>query len=522
MEYIGLLASMFKKVGFYIIFGVIFCGSISVSSAQNWTPHDYLVELDSIVEPKERHDTHLEPEERHPIFAWNGPHHLEEGLTPKETRVRLNEALQYASEKQRHLVLEHGIYYIDSTIVIPSGSFVDFDGSEFIRTDRVFDMFANQHPIGGDSNIVLRNLVINGNAWEDGLRAAIDSHRFSGLIFTKVTNSFIQNVTVENTINGENRKPPQKSAAGMFFTSGCSDITCSNVNAYNNDRSGIFIYHSDSIRILGSESYGNAGSGITSVNAANCMYYNIVSHHNAYSNVSINGHHSYVENVATSFSKYTGLNVGHSGFNTRSDSSVVIDVEAFGNHYEGVTITNSKDVIIERLDLYGNARNNMRVEKGCDGSSIQHVRMHGFLPDSSGEWKLSTNGFGLRIKGGGNYYLDHIRSYENWLSGIGLFDLTGELNYLGPDIECYNNGMTNVWGSKNRFTSAIHIRDCENVWVDRCKAYSNKESGKITQKFGLILMDTKNVHVTELKSEGNGTQNAVKKLGKNEGVWEEE
>ena len=72
-------------------------------------------------------------------------------------------------------------------------------GKEVIGYD-VFDMLVNQDIIGGNANIVLKNLTIDGNRLndltdpDDDLRPDDNHDRYSGLKFSNVSDSKLMNI----------------------------------------------------------------------------------------------------------------------------------------------------------------------------------------------------------------------------------------------------------------------------------------------------------------------------------------
>ena len=355
------------------------------------------------------------------IYAWEPPYNITEDDAPSVVVSQLQSAINYAASQKKQLILEKGTYTINAQITIPSNSDIDFCGSEFVRqssTTNIFTMFRNNDYTNGNDSIKISNLIINGNRVVDNLNADSATHRFSGLLLYKVSNSKLYRITVTQTINGEVQG--SQVASGILFTNGCDNIDCYELNAYNNDRTGILIYQSSSVRIYGSLTYNNVGSGISSGFAPKCEYNNIVSHDNGYSNISVNGSQSKVNGVVTYNSGYSGLNIGHPAQTTpvsvsvdSSDYTIVDNVESYHNFYEGITISSSDHVILSNLNIYNNKRNNIKIYESSSGIQIQNADIHGYYSNS-----VNNGGQGIFIDGGSGHNLDNINSYDNYGNGI--------------------------------------------------------------------------------------------------------
>lgn len=305
------------------------------------------------------------------------------------------------------LKFQEGVYIIGKTIQLPSDIEIDFNNSTIIRKSGLpaFDMFINANPIKGNDNLVLKNLIIDGNKDADSFVATSVSDRFSGLKLVKVKNSKLDNVTVKRTVNGEDQGDNKelRPAAGIYFVTSFN-IDCNNINGYNNDRTAIFINKSK-VKINGSTTYNNLGSGISSTDADESEYHNVVSYNNGYSNISVNGVRSKVSSVVTYNSKYSGLNIGHDG--VPSDDTVVWNIHSYNNAYEGLTIGGSARVQVNNIEVYGNHRNNIRVFNKSTASKINNV----ISRDSIG-------GAGIKYDSGEGHSLKKANIFNNALNEI--------------------------------------------------------------------------------------------------------
>ena len=483
------------------------------------------------------------------INAWEPPFNLTDELSANEIVTTLQQAIDSAHMENKRLIIEKGNYEINAQITFPSDIYIDFGGAEFKRqSGDVFDMFTNNDQINGNNNIVVHNLVINGNDTNfDYLHRVTESNRFSGLKFTSVVNSELRNITVKNTVNGEvQENNVDTTAGGVLFTKNCENINCYNIDAYNNNGTGILIVRSSKIRIYGSITYDNGGSGISSYIAPRCEYYNLTSYNNGhfndfiwgifncsannpknesnnygcanFSNISVNGDYSKIDGVLTYQATGSGLNIGHSynasnpeSAENNSDFTIVDNVESYGNQLEGVSIFNSDHVIMSNLNVHNNLRNNIRITALSSNIQIQNAVIHGYNRGLNG---ISSGGSGIRIDSGGGHNINNIEAYDNWGAGIYIRNTSSPVS-LGSEVNCYNNGQMNYWGANNPYTSSIHLQDTKQVYINGSKAYSNQNSGEITQKYGIILQNVDDVRVTHPVIYGNGTSNLVLEIGNN-------
>jgi hypothetical protein len=354
-------------------------------------------------------------------------------------------------------------YILDKTVTIPSNIEIDFNGCTFLRKAGTmpFDMLVNSDTVNGNTNIVLKNLLIDGNKDVDSLVASTVSHRFSGLKLVKVTNSKLENITVTRTVNAEDQGDVEanRPAAGIYFVN-CTDIDCKNINGYNNDRTAIFVNKSR-VRIDGSLTYDNLGSGISSKGADESEYHNITSYNNGYSNISVNGLRSKVSNVLTYGSGYSGLNIGHNG--APADDTIVVNVHAYDNIYEGLTIAGSARVQVTGIEVHGNQRNNIRIFDGSTDSKLVNVVS-----------RDSIGGQGILYDSGKGHELISAKVYKNAVSGV-YVNIDVAVNMV--NVDSYNNGQVTSTNSGGIILNTA--KDCVLInvkaWDDQ--ATKTQESG---------------------------------------------
>jgi hypothetical protein len=376
----------------------------------------------------------------------------------------INAKLLDAATNNKWVRFIKNTYEINGSIIIPSNSIIYWRHTTIKRKagSGAFDLIKNLDAVLGNSSILMYNLTIDGNKDVDSLVAETEAHRFSGLRLEKVTASELHNITVTGTVNAEDQAV--NPAAGIWFKD-CTDIDAYNINGYGNDKTAIMLTTSK-VRIFGSYTHDNLGSGISSNAAHGSEYHNIYTHDNGYSNLSVNGLKSIVDNVYSYNSGYSGVNIGHDG--NPSDDSVIGNIISFDNTYEGLTISNSKHVHGNNINLWGNVRNNALFTYICED-----IKMLNFTS------KNSAGGEGLKIDNGKNYYLDNYTLAENYGNGAYIGAAVDNVKF-GDNGEIYNNGQG---ASAN--SAGITFNTATNCEVGRAKIYDNQ--GVKTQESGVWI-----------------------------------
>ena len=313
--------------------------------------------------------------------------YVDPSLSPTDITTEIQEAIDNSVMLNKKLVLDQATYIINSTIWIPSGADIDFGGSTIKRESGmqvemlgpIFDMIVNiNFDTVGNENINLQNLIIDGNSLGNG-NIHNDAHRFSGLKLSRVVNSRLENITVKNTINAEHRYDNTElnntdgtPAGGIYFYK-CDSISCYGLNAYNNNLTGIIIRESKKIKIDGSITKDNQGTGIGTIDADFCEFINITSYNNGFqtsmsgklfSNISINGENCIVKNVTTyDCASGSGLIIGHDGDISNADYTTVDSVESYHNAGDGITVRNSTDVELSRIWSHNNQVSNLHLNQ---------------------------------------------------------------------------------------------------------------------------------------------------------------
>ncbi|TMV52770.1 right-handed parallel beta-helix repeat-containing protein [Paenibacillus mesophilus] len=338
----------------------------------------------------------------------------------------IEEITEAVSHNRKCILKYRKVYEIGTTIEIPSGADIDFNKSVIRRKagSGAFDLLRNANPVGGDANIRLANVTLDGNREADAISPETPGHRFSGLRLERVSRSRLANVTVIGTVNAE---IDLEGASGVYFKY-CSDVDAYGLNGYDNDRTAVLIDRSSRVRILGSETYGNKGSGVSSYWAEECEYHHIVTHHNGYSNLSINGKRSKASNVLTYASGYSGLNVGHENEENRTDDTVIMNVHSYDNTYEGLTVAGSARVQVTNLIVHGNKRNNINLFRNSTETRLTQVVS-----------RQSAGGQGILVQSGHHFV---VSSTITGNAAHGIYVKNGAAVTVGSGVTISNNAQS--------------------------------------------------------------------------------
>ena len=383
-----------------------------------------------------------------------------------------------------------GILEITQPIYVCEGAEIDWNYVCIKRKQGAtpFDMIKSSNPNTGSSNLIMKNLIIDGNKDADNLSPTTPTHRFSGLRLDKVKDFYLENITVTGTVNAENKSSDGFPASGIFFVN--CEGEAHNINGYNNDRTAIFLWNSN-VQIYGGVTHDNKGSGISSDNSDYSGYFNLVSYNNEYSNISINGLYSKASNILTYNSKYSGLNVGHNGY--PSDFSQINNIISYNNAYEGYTIGGSKFVQSNNIETFGNTRHNIRIFDGSSNCKLLNINSH-----------KSGDGFGVFFETGIGHMIDNASVNSNAEMGIYCQENTG-VN-IGNNVECNNNGQKTKTGSGIVLNKVLNA----NIGTVTCCDTQTEQ----TQESGIWCASSRNVIINQPKLKGNKTYD-IRMTGEN-------
>lgn len=361
------------------------------------------------------------------------------GFFPENTSelntLALQKAIDSSSQSKKPLVFNttDRSYFISSTIKIPSDIEIDFNNNTIYRDTKhgVFDMFTNNNHRTGNTNIKLMNLKIHGNKDVDSRNAINYKDRFSGIYLYNVTSTELNKIEVSYTVNGEEQKDGNR--AGIMFEK-CSNITAKNLNGHHNDRTAIYILNS-SVKIYGSYTHNNKGSGISGNNSYNSEYYNIKTHNNGYSQLSING----INNKASFIDAYNGakgysnINIGHNIKSADASGTIISNINSYNSEGWGLTVSGSSNITISDAIIHGNKGKNIYIIDNSNKITILNSKI------------FKGGSTGVYLKSGTGHKIDNSEIYDNGSHGVEVASSASV--YLGPSVKVYNNGKVTASNS---------------------------------------------------------------------------
>jgi len=353
------------------------------------------------------------------------------------------------------------IYYVSHPIQLPSDLTIDFGNCTFRRTSgAIFNILVSTDTTG----LNVSNLVIDGNKDVDKLTAVNSKDRFGGIVLTRVVNSTFKNIQVNNTVNAEDGR-------AAFYLQDCKYIDLINIGGSGNDRSCIYIYRSR-VRLFGSITSNNLGSGITSQQADDCEYYNCITSDFGYSGISINGKRSKAIGLVAYNGRnkgYSGINIGHDEKHNLSDYTVIENIETYNNAGWGVTVVGSKNISVKKLVAKYNRQSNIQIMKNASNVSLANVNSYS-----------SSSGSGLSILSGIGHSVSSSKFHSNAFHGINIEPACG-VDIFG-DVDCYNNGQST--SSTTLFAGIL----CRRVGISKISVSCFDNQIKKTQDFGAWII----------------------------------
>ncbi len=335
-----------------------------------------------------------------------------------DDKVALQAAMTHAASVGVTLRASPGnVFLIGSGLAIPPGLVADFGGATIKRkTGSVYNMLSNN----GGTKIKIQRLTVDGNRQADGRVATNVNDRFGGIVLTSVTDSELRDVTVNNTVNAEDGR------AGVYLNA-CTGVDLYNVGGSGNDRSCVYIENSTKVRLFGSTTANNLGSGVTSQLADDCEYYDVTAVNSGYSGISINGKRSKGRNLRATGTAvgYAGVNIGHDDNNNRADDSIIENIHSYDNAGWGVVVAGSARVQLRGVYTKGNTNHNLQVGYNSSACTLSGLTSTG----SALSGAIFTSGKGHKITSGeifGNAY-------------YGVDVETGCSATISSDVRIYNN-----------------------------------------------------------------------------------
>jgi parallel beta-helix repeat protein len=331
----------------------------------------------------------------------------------------------FTNHEYVNLVGPDKVYLISSTLTVPSNRTILGNGATIRRMtgSGVFDLIQNLDQVGGNTNIAIRNLVVDGNKDADSLVATDPADRFSGISLKLVTGkSEVVGCKVIGTVNNE--------TGGGIYVDTCQDVLVENNEVTGNDRTGVVLFNSLRCTIRGNTCYDNDGSGITGGGNTDCHYTDNKTFNNG------------------------TIGIGYTGLNGTGVRSIITGNTSFGNTGSGITVGDGA-----YDGSYSVVSNNVCYDNTLDGITVSgtpttDVRVTGNLAHSNtrrGIWVgtaatdcvitsntvTENDTIGIFLDTGNNHIVANNKVFNNGQSGI-YIDPMDNVSVLGN--ECFNNG----------------------------------------------------------------------------------
>lgn len=264
-----------------------------------------------------------------------------------------------------------GDYKVSSTLSIPSNTTVYGDGfiSRIFRDTGVsaFDIFE----ILNKAHITLRDFFIDGVTKLD---VSVTANRYCGIRIwanggARPNDIEISGLHIDKTTSAEIQAEGNR---GAILLEDCYDVRIERCKFYDNRATAILVtvaygntaINTERIQIeqcyaIGETAPFDAGypDGFGSFISGNSHQDVLVSgcyvDGFGFSNISMNGPRSTVQNCISKNSNYAGINLGHSTTGENCDDSVVNGNITTSNNYSGIIVTASKNVVVSNNTSFG-------------------------------------------------------------------------------------------------------------------------------------------------------------------------
>ena len=394
-------------------------------------------------------------------------------------------AIQAAIDASEVVEFPKATYAITSTITIPSDRLL-LGKTAIIKRKTgsiAFDMFQNSDQVGGNANIKVRDLFINGNAVADGFSPVNPADRFSGISFINVTgNSEITGCTVVETINNE-------TGAGIYVYD-CSDVLVQNNIGYDNDRTFIYYRNGARNKFIRNICYDNAGSGISGKDCESAEFEGNQTYNNGsagnFSGLNASCLRARVIGNLSYSNTGAGIAIGETSSADGSDAKVIGNICRL-NTLEGIYIENSARVSVIGNQVHDNVRNNIRVRTQAIYCTIMGNTVNG----GSG-----VGASGITLDGG----IGH-KVIGNTVSGAyssGIYIGATALNAVVSENTCFDNCVTSA------ANAGIFLQSATGCIISNNRCYDSAGAGG-TQTTGIQMVGGSSNTVTNNDVSGNKT-----------------
>jgi parallel beta-helix repeat protein len=403
-----------------------------------------------------------------------------------DTGVTPDEALTLALAHADVILGKAGtIYEFEAGVSIPSGKTLLMDGVTFKRKtgSGVYDILKNSDQVGGNTDIVIRGLTIDGNAAANGLDPVNPGDRFSGISLITVTGkSEVSGCTVTGTINNE-------TGAGIYVYDS-SDVLVQDNICYDNDRTAIYYRNGARNKFIRNICYSNAGSGISGKDCLNAEFEGNQTYSNGsggnYTGLNASCLNARVVGNLSYSNTGAGIAVGETASADGSDAKVIGNT-CYLNTLEGIYVSNSARVKVLANTVYNNVRNNIRILGGANYCTVMGNTAKG----ASG-----VGATGVYVDDGDGHQIIGNQVSTSYSSGI-YIDSTANDGICTGNV-CFDNCVTSA-------ANAGITLDTTTGWtVANNKCFDTLGAGG-TQTSGISLIAGSNNHVIGNQLNGNKT-----------------
>jgi len=289
-------------------------------------------------------------------------------------------AIDAAVAAGRSVYIPGGDYKLSAKLSIPSDIAIYGDGyiSRIFRDTSVaaFDMME----VKNKNHVVLKDFLIDGVTKLDN---AVAANRYSGIRIwadggSRPNDIEVVGIHINNTTNAENQTEGNR---GCLLIEDAFDVRVRQCKFYGNIGTAILIeikngtsgVNCEQIQIeqcwgIGEQApylatYPNGfGSFISGGHHQDVLVSGCYCDGFGFSNISMNGPRSTVQNCISLNATFAGINVGHTNANNNCDDSVIQGNICRGSGYEGILVAGSKNLVIDGNVLRDNSQTASRQE----------------------------------------------------------------------------------------------------------------------------------------------------------------
>ena len=464
-------------------------------------------------------------------------------LGSSTSHAQIQDAIDHASANGQAVYIPGGEYKLADTIDIPSNMTLYGDGpnTRLFRDTSVatFDMIEVQNK----AHIALKDFLLDGVTKLDNGSAA---NRYCGIRVhqggsgSQPNDIEIIGIHVNNTTSGEQQ--PEANRAGILLED-CYDVRVSRCKFYNNRGAGILIsqigsydinqrtdppYQTKEIQITQcwgkgevypfDSSFPNGfGSMITGNQFQNMIVSDCFADGFGFTNISLNGQDTTIQNCMSINSPYSGITLGHPSKGSRP-TNIVCDGNVVRNNLQsGINTTCAKNLVISNNVTEGNALTSggeieIRWEAFKDvagqtaqytisGNSLHNGKRNGILLEAGSDTQIIGNSI-HNCGSGGNEGHGIYFQRKNAVAPLPSTDTDNNQDEAGR-VVIVDNKIT------NNADHGINLELGLTVFISGNTIHDNGERGIQLGQFDQTATMEATVKNNHLKDNGSGTRSAI-------------